>query len=516
MSRIVTCFAGQDCSKVVRYCAMLAVLLLMLSVTQRTHAQLLSWAPPELINPITINVTNSNRNLNLNTSQDYIINMPSTPLTANGGLSITGGRNIVLIGGEIRFDTPLPDGMSTTARRGLFLKQCTGTVHVEGLHITGNYLYEGINIDMRDPDTIVQLQSLRIDTVHGSYSGHHADCVQTWGGPSELRIDRMTGRTNYQGFFLHPTQFGAPVPVLFDFRNVNIIGEDGAAYLYWQSTSFPLVTENCWAQPDADSPWPTGVLWPKNDPVWGDVQQGVPPTGDFVTTNVGLNYVSPGYKGSWIFAYDDFASVTGLNLQGAAAQSIDDSLFLTWGDRQGSSVWADEKQPVANGFETVFEFAITDQHNGGADGFALVIQNDSGTILGSGSYRLGYGYDITNSLAIEFDTWLDSSVGDPNDNHISIHTRGTLLNSPDESVSIASATPSVNLSDGQVHLVDVLYEDGTLYVFIDDMNTPVISVDYDLANIGLDNGQAWIGFTAGTGWRYQTQEILSWYFMGFE
>tara|TARA_B100000941_G_C28502662_1_gene555314 strand:- start:1244 stop:2755 length:1512 start_codon:yes stop_codon:yes gene_type:complete len=502
--------------KMLGICPMLAMLLWVLGLTVESQAQTLSWAPPELVNPITVNVTSSYRSLNLDTNQDYIIQMPTTPLTANGGLNIIGGHNVVLIGGEIRFDTPLPDGFHPTARRGLFVKQSTGTVHIEGLLITGDYLLEGINIDMRDPNAVLQLQNIRIDTVTGSYDGNHADCVQTWGGPSELRIDRMTGRTTYQGFFLHPEQFADTTPILFDMRNINIIGLPGAAYLYWQATDYPLVTQNCWASPDADSPWPTGVLWPKNDPVWGDVQQGVPPTGDFVTTNVGINYVSPGYQGTSAFAYDDFNSITGLNLQGSSMQSIDDTLVLTWGDRQGASAWQNEKQPVANGFETMFEFCITDQHNGGADGFALVIQNDSNTVLGAGSYRLGYGHDIYNSLAIEFDTWLDTSVSDPNDNHVSIHTRGALLNSPDESCSIASATPSVNLSDGQVHLVDVLYEDGTLYVFIDDMNTPVIEVDYDLENLGLDAGKAWIGFTAGTGWRYQTQEILSWYFMGYE
>ena len=91
-----------------------------------------------------------------------------------------------------------------------------------------------------------------------------------------------------------------------------------------------------------------------------------------------------------------------------------------------------------------------------------------------------------------------------------------MLNSPEETYSIASATPSFNMSDGQVHLVDVIYDQGTIYVYIDDMTTPLISVPYNLNNIGLNNGKAWIGFTAGTGWQYQDQNILSWQFYGEE
>ena len=73
--------------------------------------------------------------------------------------------------------------------------------------------------------------------------------------------------------------------------------------------------------------------------------------------------------------------------------------------------------------------------NIGADGFTFVIQNsDSSLFGGGGSSALGstgggLGYaGIPNSLAVEFDTWFNPVLGDPNGNHISVHTAGTLQN----------------------------------------------------------------------------------------
>ncbi|HBC88467.1 MAG TPA: hypothetical protein DCZ94_16080 [Lentisphaeria bacterium] len=255
--------------------------------------QLLSWVPPTLDKPVTVEVTNENRDLKLDKGKDYIIKMPATPLTADGGLSIYGGRNVVLIGGEIRHDAPLKEGQSPLMRRGIYIKGSTGTVHIEGLWITGENLAEGFNIDLRD-NNILQIQNVRVDTVHGKREAHHADVIQTWAGPSELRIDQLTGSTNYQGFFLLPNQhFKGPAPKLFDFRRINL--KDGG-YLLWQGSEFPIKTEDVWVDPAEGRSWPDLVLWPKGSSVWKDVKQGAPPAGDFVPAGfAGIKYASPGY-----------------------------------------------------------------------------------------------------------------------------------------------------------------------------------------------------------------------------
>jgi hypothetical protein len=53
-----------------------------------------------------------------------------------------------------------------------------------------------------------------------------------------------------------------------------------------------------------------------------------------------------------------------------------------------------------------------------------------------------------------------------------------------------------------------------LYVYVDDMYSPVITTPINLGNtLNLDDGRAYIGFTAATGDQYwQAHDILSWKF----
>ncbi len=263
----------------------------------------LAWAPPELSEPITVVVDETKADLRLKPGRDYLIKMPSAPLRVNGGLVIVGGRNVVLIGGAIEAPsaTDAPEGKE---RRALYLKGQTGTIHIEGLHLGGADLAEAINLDQRF-GAIVQLQNIRVETVHGSFAGHHADIVQTWAGPAELRIDRMTGSTGYQGFFLLPNQHfqEGPSPVKFDFRRINLAGNEESAYLLWIQTEprFPVVIEDVYVSPNFKKTRRDQFLWPKpstGDRTWDQVKVGAPSNGDFVPGGVaGTAYVSPGYLG---------------------------------------------------------------------------------------------------------------------------------------------------------------------------------------------------------------------------
>jgi hypothetical protein len=266
-----------------------------------SKATKLTWAPPALTAPTTVTVSESNRDLKLDPNKDYIIKMPATPLKVIGGLIVSGGRNVVLIGGVIE----APDGeRQGLSHRAVYLRGQTGTMHVEGLLIRGDKLEEGFNIDQRE-GAILQLQNIRIEQVHGSFSGHHADLLQTWAGPAELRIDRMTGTTGYQGFFLLPNQhFKGDVPKSFDFRRINIIGTDTSAYMLWgpSNSTYPVNVSDVWVRPNPRTKKVTerdAFLWPKpstGDKTWQSVQAGTPPGGDFVPAGVaGLSYVSPGY-----------------------------------------------------------------------------------------------------------------------------------------------------------------------------------------------------------------------------
>ena len=258
-------------------------------------AEPLRWPVPPLVDPIVIKVTNSNHNLNLDNSRDYILQMPTdAPLTATGGLLVRGGHNVVLIGGEIYipYQGPSP---TENGRRGLYLNNQTGVVHVEGLLIDGEDLNEGINLDQRLGAT-VQFQNVRVDNARprdaADRDAHHTDILQTWAGPARLRIDRLTASSGYQGLFLVPTQYGTNPTVPYELSNINLTGLEGSAYMLWKADSLPLVAENVWVQP-APNRWLKYSVWTSPE-AWGPgVIKGSPPS-DFVPAGVaGRHYISP-------------------------------------------------------------------------------------------------------------------------------------------------------------------------------------------------------------------------------
>ena len=281
----------------------------------------LSWSPPRLSNPRVIRVTaTSNQNvIKLDLKTDYVIEMPKEPVTR--GLAFVGGRNVVLIGGEIAIPWQGSDA-SIASRTGLKIKSATGTVHVEGLLIRGDDLSEGIQIDA--PKAVVQLQNVGIFDVHArdqlNFSDNHPDLIQTYGNVKELRIDCFTGVTDYQGFFFSADYNGAHGPV--ELRRVNLIGAPTARQLLWlrpQAAAGSVTLDrvyldssrtrkrnigeavypNIWnAGPNRAQMANGSVTWPlmMQPRVSGAADSGRPPEGDFVSPkDVGTGYRSPGY-----------------------------------------------------------------------------------------------------------------------------------------------------------------------------------------------------------------------------
>jgi hypothetical protein len=258
----------------------------------------LAWAPPRLVDPITVRV-GAPGTLKLDPSRDYVIRMPRHPVTGPGGLVISGGHDVVLVGGTIEIPQLGPDA-SIEARRGLYLADQTGTIHVEGIHIEGAGLSEGI--DLSEPlGAIVQLENIRIDRLRARdevhWTDNHPDLVQTWSGPAVLRIDGLSGVTDYQGLFLAPNQFAPQVPMRsIDVRRVNIVSAHACTcVLLWNASPFPAIAaSDVWLAPTRGRSL-ASVLWPKST-AWPGARLGVPPTGPFVPAGtVGVGYRTPGY-----------------------------------------------------------------------------------------------------------------------------------------------------------------------------------------------------------------------------
>jgi len=224
-------------------------------------------------------------------------------------------------------------------------------------------------------------------------------------------------------------------------------------------------------------------------------------------------------------AFSDFSSSSGLSMVGVAARTGTTVTLTPSAERVAGAVWNQAKQGIAGGFETTFQFRISEVAGTGADGIAFVIQNASPLALGGTGGGMGYADNVyfsqmgvPNSVAVEFDTW-DNSAHDWPDmpaNHVSVHTRGMLPNSPSEEYSIGSAMAAGPLDDGAVHSARIDYSPGTLRVFLDGGEMPLVTAPLMLGSamtLGED-GRAWVGFTSATGGATDVErhEVLNWTF----
>ncbi|NTU72358.1 MAG: hypothetical protein HGB10_11155 [Coriobacteriia bacterium] len=180
------------------------------------------------------------------------------------------------------------------------------------------------------------------------------------------------------------------------------------------------------------------------------------------------------------------------------------------GDQAGSMFW---KQKVSlrdsGSFATAFTFRIddADSFEGGADGFTFCIQPGTNSAFSVGS-GLGYG-DIPDSLAVEFDTFANGAVGDPDGNHVGIDLNGSVT-------STVTAVPSFILQGGDTGYAWIEYDGDSdmLYVRVSNSDirpsAPLLSKSVDL--YGCYGPDVFLGFTASTGGSRESHDILQWYF----
>ena len=237
------------------------------------------------------------------------------------------------------------------------------------------------------------------------------------------------------------------------------------------------------------------------------------------------------------------------------------------GPSKAGAVWYRSEVPVSNGFDTEFEFQISDHSKEctvhkdqyfsqfsyrtcsvhGGDGFAFVIQNTlrqrlTGTYeLGANGGQMGFG-GISNSLAIAFDTWQNPGEDTLGVDHISIQTLGRQPNDALEK-GLLGVPRAHTLADGVVHRARIRYfpslqsqylsklsaspsllpylldngeqkRIGTLVVFMDEgiaKDDPILAMPINLSLvIEMPSDKAYVGFTSSTGRFYEKHDIINW------
>jgi hypothetical protein len=321
------------------------------------HSNELTWAPPRCggqghrcVN-LYLRNTGSHQEPSLDNNADYRIHLPANgPLV--GGITINGGRNVLIIGGQIDLTYPCSNDANDCI--GIYIaKNSPGAVFVEGVWIHNPARIgptcpggasdtsqtcssgDGIDVNTTDDGTInvntITLENIRIDGISGcSGYGDHSDVFQPYQAPDDtIRIDRMTGVTNCQGFTLDPDLAYAvwhtfPSSITVANANIDSTTNPYQGTPYGQKWWLTYGTTSCQSGPlfliNDYSSDPRGhgvpdIIWPDSaDDIcgsqysdgafsWpdtrieGSIHIGNPRGGDFVPAGtVGLGYRSPGYR----------------------------------------------------------------------------------------------------------------------------------------------------------------------------------------------------------------------------
>ncbi len=233
---------------------------------------------------------------------------------------------------------------------------------------------------------------------------------------------------------------------------------------------------------------------------------------------------SPTAEGAIRFA--DFASDDGIRTIGDARISGNVLRLTTAHRNRSGAAWFRDKQAVGSGFETTFQFQLTQQGGvcHGADGFAFVLQNSGSAALGglgsAGGFAVaapgnGSRPGIPWSIAVFFDTCRNGEEGDPSGNYIAfrIYGKPAEMRWPEKRLAFTRNLP-VHLKDRKVHTAQIVFRPPILAVFLDDSTHPDLQAPVDLSIVVDRDGSAWVGFTASTGAGYENHDILNWSFDG--
>jgi hypothetical protein len=288
----------------------------------------LRWAPPAQVNPTKYTLTTGFQEIKAGPEEDVLIT--STGVTKTGKLLISGGRHVRVIGCKFA-----PTGGTTAIQFAVYRSMSFEGCEADMSALNGDFDdgggFRGPEPARTYPD--IYIQNVRCTGLHGSSKTTHADFYQAQNPIGNLYVDKVTGDTTYQFFFLR-TFYGVTGGYFLSRVNITKLpneenpitfpiwldGNTESSFLGGPEPIVPTVLDQVYVTlPEgqtlaANGVWPsTGILyidgtpigalddgqgnavWPPATKVTGKVLKGAPPGGDFVAAGIGTNYVSPGW-----------------------------------------------------------------------------------------------------------------------------------------------------------------------------------------------------------------------------
>jgi hypothetical protein len=202
--------------------------------------------------------------------------------------------------------------------------------------------------------------------------------------------------------------------------------------------------------------------------------------------------------------YSDFSDITGLTLNGDAAQAVNALRLSPNASGKSGSVWSSTTMDAAQSFETSFRAFAHDGSVPPADGMTFTLQSAGLNALGGNGGDHGYG-GIAPSVAVDVSLFPQSMNG--LDEEIRVLKNGDTIH------PLAQATSPTLLYGAPFSVwVDYDAKGHNLQVFLSPgmtkPATPLLSTPLDLA--GTVGAAPYAGFTAGTGVLDADFDVLSW------
>lgn len=206
------------------------------------------------------------------------------------------------------------------------------------------------------------------------------------------------------------------------------------------------------------------------------------------------------------FTYTDFSSISGLTLNGDAAQAGSVLRLVPNVTSQAGNAFL--TSPIAldatTSFTTSFQFLVTTDPGDPTDGFSFLLQNQDVNALGGAGQGSGY-VGISPSVAVLFRGRGPAFVG--------VITNGIdpLPSTPPDATTVAE---NAFYNQNEFAWIDYNPSTTTIDVFLNTSSvkpgSPIMSTTVDV--FGTLGSQAYVGFGAGTGGASGDNDIINWSF----
>jgi hypothetical protein len=166
---------------------------------------------------------------------------------------------------------------------------------------------------------------------------------------------------------------------------------------------------------------------------------------------------------------------------------------------QDGAIWSDQALNLTKDFSITADLFLGSSN--GADGITFVLHPNGVAptdTLDSGSLNT----NIDNAVTVEFDTYRNSDLSEPWQDHVSINTDGDLCHGSDHSQAIQTS----NLEDGLWHEATFAW-DATAEIFTVTFEGQTATLTGGLSQHIADSTKVHFGFTGITGGEYNLQQV---------